>query len=371
MADPRSETLAETIIQHSVRLQERETLLIECFDLEDESLVQQLIRKAEQRGATVLLDLKRLTLVRELLLRATEEMLDCWAAVESARMELVDAYVALRGSRNSSELADVPAERMNLYNERFLKPVHFDRRIKKTRWCVLRLPNYAMAQQARMSFDAFQDFYYSACNVDYGRLGRALQPLAELMERTSEVRIEGPGTDLQFSIAGINVVPCAGEMNIPDGEVFTAPLRESVHGTIRFNTPTLYQGAGFENITLRFEDGRIIDASCESGDRERLKRIFQADEGASFIGEWSLGCNPKIKKPMCDILFDEKIAGSFHLTPGNAYDEADNGNRSRIHWDLVQIQTPEFGGGTITFDGKPIRVDGRFLDPALSPLDPD
>ena len=371
MPDPRWETLAETLIRHSVKLRSGETLLIECTDLDDETLPRLLARAASRLGASPLIELKRSTILRELLRDATERQLRTWAETEAHRMDRVQAYIALRGSQNISEFADVPADRLNLYNEHFMKPVHFDRRIKKTRWCVLRLPGPGMAQQAGMSTQGFEDFYFEACNVDYPRLARAFRPLVERMTAARDVQIKGPDTDLRFSIAEIPVVPCAGEMNIPDGEVFTAPVRDSVEGFIRFNAPTIYQGSGFDGIRLVFERGRIVEATCDAGDRERLSRIFQADEGASYVGEWSIGCNPKIKRPMRDILFDEKIAGSFHLTPGNAYDEAFNGNRSKIHWDLVQIQTPEFGGGTIAFDGVPFRVDGQFVDEELSPLDPE
>ena len=191
------------------------------------------------------------------------------------------------------------------------------------------------------------------------------------MNSAHEVRITGPDTDLRFSVEGIPVVSCAGEMNIPDGEVFTAPVRESVEGHVRFNAPTIYQGSSFDGIRLVFRQGKIVEAECSGGDVKKLRRVFETDAGASYVGEWSLGCNPRVLHPMRDILFDEKIAGSFHLTPGNAYDEADNGNRSKIHWDLVQIQRPEYGGGTIAFDGEPIRIDGRFVPAELQALDPE
>src|SRR5438128_1097313 len=242
-------------------------------------------------------------------------------------------------------MADVTAEKLNLYTTHYMKPVHFERRIGQTRWCVLRLPGPGMAQQAGMSTEAFEDFYFDVCNLDYARLARALRPLAERMAAARAVRITGPDTDLRFSIAGMPVVACAGERNIPDGEVFTAPVRDSVEGHVRFNTPTIYQGTSFDGVRLEFRRGRIVRADCTGGDVAKLRRIFEADEGAGFVGEWSLGCHPRILHPMRDILFDEKIAGSFHLTPGNAYDEADNGNRSKIHWDLVQIQRPDYGAG--------------------------
>jgi aminopeptidase len=258
-----------------------------------------------------------------------------------------------------------------LFNTHVFKPVHMDCRIRKTKWCVLRLPNASMAQQAGMSTEAFENFYFDVCNLDYPRLSKALKPLVERMEAAKTVQITGPETDLRFSIEGIPVVPCSGEMNIPDGEVFTSPVKDSVEGFVRFNAPTVYQGNSFDDVRLVFKGGKIVEADCSGGDVKKLRKILDSDDGASYIGEWSIGCNPRILHPMRDILFDEKIAGSFHLTPGNAYDEADNGNRSKVHWDLVQIQRPDYGGGIIAFDGEPIRVDGRFIPSELQPLDPE
>ncbi len=371
MPDPRWEALADILINHSIKLSEGELVLVECFDLDDSTLPRLLVKHAARRGAAALVDLKDSRINRELIRNASESQMKALGAYELGRMKMVQAYVALRGARNISEMSDVPADRMNLFNVHVMKPVHFDCRIKQTKWCVLRLPNASMAQQAGMSTEAFEDFYFDVCNLDYPRLAKALVPLVEMMENAKDVHITGPGTDLRFSIEGIPVIPCAGEMNIPDGEVFTAPVRDSIEGTVRFNAPTIYQGASYDGIALTFKRGKVVDATCSNGDVDRLRRVLETDEGASYCGEWSIGCNPRVLHPMRDILFDEKIAGSFHLTPGNAYDEADNGNRSKIHWDLVQIQRPEYGGGTISFDGVPIRVDGKFVNPALAALDPE
>jgi aminopeptidase len=371
MPDPRWDALADILVRHSTRLAAGETLLIECFDLEDDTLPRLLVRKAARLGAYPLLETKDTRLVRELIRHGSEPQMKALGAFELARMEAVQAYIGLRGARNINEMADVPSDKLGLYNTHYLKPVHFERRVKHTRWCVLRLPGPSMAQQAGMSTEAFEDFYFDVCNIDYPRLARALRPLVERMTAAREVHITGPETDLRFSIERIPVVPCAGEMNVPDGEVFTAPVRDSVDGHVRFNAPTIYQGASFDGVRLEFRNGRIVKADCTSGDVEKLNALLDSDEGARYVGEWSIGCNPRILKPMRDILFDEKIAGSFHLTPGNAYDEADNGNRSKVHWDLVQIQRKEYGGGVIAFDGEPVRVDGLFVPEELKALDPE
>lgn len=371
MSDPRWDRLADILLGHSTKLEPDETLLVECFDLEDDTLPRLLARKATFRGANVLIETKQARIIREMVRNATEDQMKLMGEVELLRMKHVQAYIGLRGAKNICEMSDVPNEKLGLYNTHFLKPVHFEQRVKHTKWCVLRLPNAGMAQQAGMSTEAFEDFYFDVCNLDYPKMAKALAPLVALMEAAKTVRIIAPDTDLTFSIEGIPVVPCSGEMNIPDGEVFTCPVRDSVNGRVKFNTPTIYQGSAFDGVSLEFEEGRIVAFDCDGGDKKKLAAIFDSDEGAKYVGEWSIGCNPRVLNPMRDILFDEKIAGSFHLTPGNAYDEADNGNRSKIHWDLVQIQREECGGGTIEFDGVPIRIDGRFVPEELRVLDPE
>jgi aminopeptidase len=253
---------------------------------------------------------------------------------------------------------------MEWYQKHFYHPVHFGVRVPDKNWVVLRYPNKAMSQLAETSQEDFADFYYRVCTLDYAHFSKAMDPLKEFMEQTDKVHIKGPGTDLRFSIKGIGVLKCDGHRNIPDGEVYTAPVRDSINGEITYNTPSLYQGSTYERIHFVFENGKIVRADCQ-GDQAKFEKIFDTDEGARHVGEFSLGLNPEINRPMRDTLFDEKIYGSLHLTPGNAYEDADNGNKSAIHWDLVLIQTPEYGGGEIYFDDKLIRKDGEFTVPEL------
>ncbi len=359
--------LARVLIDHSCRLSAGENLLIEGFDLPDEELVGRLVELAAERGANVVVDLKRNRVLRQLYRTGTDESLGFIGRLEAERMKQMDCYIGIRGAFNSHEFADVPLEQMDRYQRCWWQPVHVEIRVPETRWVVLRYPTDAMAQSARMSSEAFTRFFFDVCTVDYAEMARRQLPLAELMRATDRVRITGPDTDLTFSIKGMPVIPCAGQRNIPDGEVFTAPVRDSVNGHITYNAPSLYQGVVFEGVHFRFENGRIVHAECRNA-TEALNRILDADPGARYIGEWSLGCNNRIRRPMLDILFDEKIGGSMHLTPGNAYEEADNGNRSRVHWDLVLIQTPQFGGGEVWFDDRLVRRDGRFVLPELEPL---
>ena len=363
MHDARFEKLATLLVEYSTRLKRNEHVLIEAFDTPDEMTIA-LIRAARKAGAIPFVQVQRAQINREMALKASDPQLNLVARHELARMKKMDAYIALRGSNNITELSDVPVNQMQLVAKK-MRPVQ-DQRVKKTKWVVLRWPTPSMAQLAGMSTEAFENFYFDVCTLDYRKLQPGMNALKSLMEKTNRVEVKGPGTDLRFSIKGIPAVICGGDRNIPDGEVFSCPVKNSVQGHVSFNAPTIYQSIGFDGIRLEFRDGKIIDAT--SNQTEKLNKILDSDAGARYIGEFSLGFNPYILEPMRDILFDEKIAGSFHFTPGQAYEEADNGNRSQVHWDMVSIQRPDYGGGEIYFDGKLIRRDGEFLPKQLRSL---
>lgn len=368
MQDPRLEKLANVLINHSTRVKTGETVLIEAIDIPDEMVIA-LIRRVRAAGGLPLVTLKKNRVQRELIWDCAAEDMQKMGEYEAFRMQKVQAYIGVRGSMNISEMSDVPADDMRTYEQHWLKPVHFEIRVPRTKWVVLRWPTASMAQQAQMSTEAFENFYFDVCTLDYAKMEKAAAPLKNLMAAVDQVRLVGPRTDLTFSIKDIPVQSCAGTHNIPDGECFTAPVRDSVNGTIQFNTATIYRGSTFADIKLSFENGKIVEATGVNT-TTKLNQILDADEGARYIGEFAIGFNPFITKPMLDILFDEKIAGSFHLTPGNAYEDADNGNRSNVHWDMVMIQTPEFGGGEIYFDGELVRKDGQFVLPKLMGLNP-
>ena len=366
--DPRIETLAHNLVNYSCRLKEKEKLLIEFKGDAPKPLVQALVREVYKAGGKPFVWQRNDTLMREVLKQADDEQLDLMKEADLMVMKAMDAYIGIRGSDNVSELGDLGADAVKRYADRYQTPVHSDERVNRTKWVILRYPNYAMAQLADMSLEGFEEFYFKVCNLDYGKMSRAMDRLVDLMGKTDKVRIKGPGTDLSFSIKDIPVIKCAGEMNIPDGEVFTAPVRESVNGRIAYNCPAVYQGVTYENIVLEFENGRIVKATAN--DTRRINEVFDTDGGARYVGEFAIGVNPYIQKPMKDTLFDEKIMGSFHFTPGRCYEEASNGNDSAIHWDLVCIQTPAYGGGEIWFDDVLIRKDGVFVLEVLDPLNP-
>jgi aminopeptidase len=356
MHDDRFDKLAKLLVEYSIRLKRNETVLIEAFDIPDEMTIA-LIRAVRNAGGVPFAQTYHARVNRALALEASDRQLNLLASHELARMKKMNAYIAVRGSNNITELSDVPPEKMKLIGRKMRRVQ--DQRVKRTKWVVLRWPTPSMAQLAGMSTEAFEDFFFDVCTLDYRKLQPGMKALKQLMEKTDQVQINGPGTDLHFSIKGIPAVICGGDRNIPDGEVFSCPVKDSVDGHVTFNAPSIYQATAFDAIRLEFESGKIVAAS--SNETKKLNKILDSDPGARYIGEFSLGFNPRVFRPMRDILFDEKIAGSFHFTPGQAYEEADNGNRSQVHWDMVNIQRPDYGGGEIYFDGKLIRKDGKFL----------
>jgi aminopeptidase len=364
--DPRCNKLAQVLTGFSTELKKGERVFIDAFDV-PEAIVIALIRAARERGAHPYVQLHRARVNRELLLGAVEAQYTPHAEIELARMKKMDAYIALRGSENIFESSDVPGDKVKLVS-RLMQPV-LDYRVGKTKWVVLRWPTPSMAQQAGLSTEKFEDFYFRVCTLDYARMTPGMNALAGLMRKTDRVHIKGPGTDLKFSIKGIGAKACGGLRNIPDGEVFSCPVRDSVEGVVQYNAPTVYLGTSFDGIRLGFKKGKIVEATANNP--KRLNEILDSDDGARYIGEFALGFNPHILEPMRDILFDEKIAGSFHFTPGQAYEDCGNGNKSQVHWDMVCIQRPDYGGGEVWFDGKLIRKDGLFVPAALRKLNPD
>jgi aminopeptidase len=365
MRDPRLDALAGNLLDHSLGLCAGEKVLIEG-EAGSIDLMIALVEAAYQREAVPFVDYGDPRLRRAWLLGATREQMDLRSVWDTQRIGDVDAVLFIMAGDNASELADVPAATLGasrLANESLMN-LYLTKK-----WVLLRYPTAAAAQAAGMSTKAFEDFCLAVCSLDYARMDRAMDPLVELMAKTDRVRVTAPGTDVAFSIKGIPILKAAGTNNIPDGEVYTAPVRDSVNGTVQFNTPSLEDGTTYERVRLTLKDGRIVDA--DANEPVRINRMLDTDEGARYLGEFALGLNPLITRPMKDTLFDEKICGSLHLTPGRAYEDADNGNRSSVHWDLVLIQTPEWGGGEIYFDDVLVRKDGRFVLCALEGLNPE
>lgn len=368
MEDLRINRLAENLINGSCKLKKGEKVLIEAKGI-DYMLVNALIREAYKAGAFPFVEIFDNRVSRELLLGETEELARLKAKYDGFRMAEMDAYIGIRGGENCNENADVPSDKLQIESEFYAHPVHHEIRVKKTKWVILRYPNQGMAQQANMSTDGFEEFYFNVCNLDYSKMDRAMDALKARLDKADKVRITAPNTDISFSIKGIGSKKCAGEHNIPDGEIYTAPVKNSVNGVITYNAPSVQNGFKYENVSLTFKDGKIVKATGNAPDK--INAVFDTDKGARYVGEFSFGVNPYVVKPMGDILFDEKISGSIHFTPGACYDDCYNGNVSAVHWDLVLIQTKEFGGGEIYIDGELIRKDGRFVTDDLLCLNPE
>lgn len=370
MKDPRIAKVAKNLVVYSTKIKEGENVLIEFKDHWPLPLVHALIDEVKAAGGRAFINYNDTKLQRKALLNADDEWFDIMKEVDLLRMKKMDSFIAINGRDNSYELSDIPGETMKKYMEKYAKPVHFEERVANTKWCILAFPNPSYAQASSMSSEAFEDFYFNVTTLDYAKMDKAMDPLKALMDKTDKVHIKGPGrTDLKFSIKDLGAIKCAGQFNVPDGEVFSAPVKDSVNGVIEYNTPTVYNGTKFDKVILTFKDGKIVNV--EGDNVERLNEIFDTDAGSRYVGEFAIGVNPYVTKPMVDILFDEKIAGSIHFTPGASYDECDNGNKSSVHWDLVMIQTPEYGGGEIYFDDVLIRKDGLFVLDELKPLNPE
>jgi aminopeptidase len=364
MKDRRNETLANILLTYSVELQPGEKLMIDVRGQDTLELAKEIIRQATRLGGIPFVYYNDPSLIRGWIQEASEEQFEAFGQLHLKLMREIDAWLCLHAPDNPFDLADVDGRQLQLYQRLYAEPVHLKERVENTKWCILNYPTNSMAQLAEKSKEAFEDFYYDVCCLDYAGMSVAMDPLVEMMEQADTVRIVSPGTDLTFSIKGMPAVKCDGKENIPDGEVFTAPVRDSVNGLITFNIPALERGLLFNDIRLEFVDGKVVGASCQ-GNMDLLNEILDTDQGARYLGEFALGVNPLITRPMKDALFDEKLAGSLHLALGQHGPETPNGNRSAIHWDIVLVQTAERGGGEVYFDGELIRRDGKFVDQEL------
>jgi aminopeptidase len=372
MKDVRVEKLAKNLIDYSCKLKKGQNLIIEGSDAAKDLIIE-LVRYAYKLGAHPFVRLGNEQISREILMGTTEEHSKLACKYALPLFEESSAYIGIGVSNNAFETSDVPNEKKQIHTKHYSKPIHMDIRVKKTNWVILRYPNASMAQLAQTSLTAFEDFYFDVCNLDYKKMHDAMLPLKKLMEKTDKVRIVAPDTDLTFSIKGNLAKICSGECNIPDGEVYTAPVKDSINGRIKFNIPSLCKGIVHNDIELVFENGKIIDSKSSS--TSALNQELDSDEGARFMGEFAFGVNPYVTKPMYDTLFDEKMCYSIHLAIGNGYEDSygdkAKANQSQIHWDIVQSHDKQLGGGEIYFDDVLIRKDGMFVLKELLPLNPE
>ncbi len=358
------EKLAEKLVNYSCKVKKGEKVLITYSDCPD-TFIECLIESVTKVGAIPLVYRLDKAIKRRLLLNSSEEMFEYYKTMVEPIMKSADAVILIGGSQNDFELSDVPQTAFANYSKIYVEPIHFDIRCSK-KWVLLRYPNPSFAQNSGMSSEKFSKFFFDVCTLDYEALDKKMEPLKTLMEATDKVHIVTPTTDLSFSIKGLPAIKCSGECNIPDGECYTAPVKNSVNGTIKFNIPAIDNGVEFKDITLTFKDGKIIDHDCN--EKEKFREILDTDEGSRYLGEFSFGLNPYCTYSLKDILFDEKMSGSIHLAIGSSYDDCYNGNKSAVHLDLIQKHSPELGGGKIYFDDKLIYEDGKFICPNLVAL---
>ncbi|MCL2228716.1 MAG: aminopeptidase [Firmicutes bacterium] len=364
MKDPRLTKLAKNILEYSCKLEKGQSIIIEA-SARTRDLVVELVRQVYKIGAYPFVRLADEQVTREVLKGVTPELSKLMCEFAKPLFEHADAYISILSNRNSFETSDVPMDRKLSHMKYYGQPIHIDIRAAKHNWVLIEYPSPSMAQSAQMPYEAFEDFYFEVCTMDYGKMRKAMQPLKDLMERTDKVRIVAKDTDLTFSIKGQKACICSGESNIPDGEVFTSPIKDSINGQILFNTPSMRGGVLHDNIMFKFKDGKIIEAT--SSNTKALTQELDTDEGARYIGEFALGVNPRITKPMNDTLFDEKIGGSLHMAVGNCIKETPNGNKSSVHWDII-LRGIGFKC-EIWFDDVLIRKDGKFLLKELKNLE--
>lgn len=361
----KKKALAEIITGYSLDLQKDEKVLIMTQMIEDKEFLFLLIDEIVKREAVPYIKISDTIISNYLNKDATDERIELLKKQSEFEVKNFDAFISIHYSINDYEGSHTPSKIKNKISKALLKTQ--DIRVNERKWVLLNYPSILDAYKSKMTVEEFKKYAFNVMTVDYKKMYKMCEPLKELMDKTDKVRIISPNTDLTFSIKGMKSIPCCGKYNIPDGEVYSAPVLKSVNGKITYNTPCPYNGYVFTGVSLEFKDGKIINATCNEDDK-KLNEIFDTDEGARYIGEFSLGFNPMILKPMGDILYDEKILGSLHFTPGRAYKDCYNGNNSGIHWDMVLIQREDFGGGEIYFDDKLIRKNGKFIIDELKPL---
>jgi len=359
--------LANTIVNYSLNIKENEKILITYQSTECIPLVKELINSINLRGGIVFTNYIDPILSNTLKENTTSKRIEVIKKYGQFELDNFDSFINIKYNFNDYESSKIPSSIRNEINDKTYD-IH-NKKVNERKWVLLNYPSVVDSFKAKMKYEDFCNYAFSVMTLDYSKMMMDIEPLKRLMEKTNKVRITGDGTDITFSIKGMPVVPCVGESNIPDGEIFTCPVKKSVNGVITYNTSSTYNGEVFKNIRLEIENGKIINATCSEDDKfDKLNKIFDTDKGSRYIGEFSLGLNPKILNPMGDILYDEKIIGSIHFTPGAAYKECYNGNDSNVHWDLVLIQRKEYGGGELYFDDKLIRKDGLFVPDELKSL---
>ncbi len=353
--DKRWQQLGDLMVNYSAEVKPGERVMIAMLELETYPLVKAVYEAAVKAGAYPQVQFLSETLRHALLKYGNEAQLGWVPEIEAYGMEWADVYFGLRGAHNLFEYWDIPAGRLSLNQAANGKVSTL--RWQKTRWCLIRVPNADLAQQAETDLETIIDMFFDACLVDWKEEGAKLSRWAEKLNQGSQVRLVGKETDLSFSVQGRRWMPADGKLNMPDGEIATAPVTETIDGQIYFEFPGVLGGRLMHDMRLRWEKGQLVEATA-STNQDFLQAILDTDSGAKLIGEFALGTNFGVTRFCTDILIDEKIGGTVHIALGRAYPESGGTNQSAIHWDIVKdIRTD----GAVFVDGKPVLQNGVFL----------
>lgn len=352
------------ILLFSLELKKGDKIYIDINGDASEQLQEYLFRQIINLGCLPKINVTTTHNYIQLVNKGDKEYFEYLYLTEKTNLELMDAYLNIKIDTNKFNYKELNKKNLELYYELYHLPKLIE--ASKKKWLVTELPTDSMAQFSELSTNQLRKIFFNASNIDFTKYDSELSYLKRLLDNTENIRVTGTNTNLSFSKKNIKSFICDGKSNLPDGEIFTAPIKESLEGYISFNLPTSFMGIRYNNIYLEFNKGRVVN--YKSDNNEALGSLLNKDEGSCYIGEFGIGFNPYIYKPMQNTLFDEKMAGSLHLAIGQSYEMANNENSSSIHVDFILCQLKEFGGGEIYFDNNLIRKDGYFTPIELNRL---
>ena len=287
---------------------------------------------------------------------ATKEQIEFFPEYWMNTVKDAQGYIGVSSDANTKELTNSSSKKI-ADRGKVLHPIsdYIVNTREKIRRVSIAYPCLALAQEAEMSLSEYENFVYNACLQDWKKIGLRIEKIKRVFEKGKNVWLIGENVDLKFSIAGKNCVADKGEENMPGGEVFMAPVRESLNGWIKFEYPAIRNGKEVRDVFLRFQEGKVVEARA-SKNEDFLLEMLKTDENASYVGEFGIGCNPKVNKFTKDLLFDEKINGTIHLALGMAYKQNGGGNESALHWDIVK----DMKKARIILDGKVVQEKGKW-----------
>ncbi len=353
--DGRWNQLGELLVHYSASVKPGERVMIAMVELETFPLARAVYEATIKAGGYPQVQFLSEELRHLLLKYGNKEQIAWIPEIEAFGMDWADVYFGLRGAHNPSEFWDIPAERLSANQAAMGKISAL--RWEKTRWCLVRVPNASLAQQAEVDEETLMEMFFKACLLDWEKENQQWKTSINQLKNRHWVHILGYNTDLTFSIEGRNWVIAMGHNNMPDGEIATAPVESTVDGYITFEFPGVLSGRLVQDIYLRWERGTLVEAKSTTN-QDFLRAILDTDPGASRIGEFGIGTNPHINIFCKDILLDEKMRGTVHIALGRAYPECGGTNQSAIHWDIIKDLRKE---GAVFIDDQPVIRDGAIL----------